>query len=275
MRRFLVMVVLALTLGAGAVQAQEQDVEGGHDHPLVTRMPGYYLSGYDVKEFDVIESPYLSGTEAKWEGKTYRLGYAMKGGTKPVSMAQIARNYEVALKKIGAKVMAADGRMVILRLQKGGDVWVEVQPHNDGTSYDLVIVETKAMAQEVVADAAALKAGIAAEGKVAVYGIYFDSGKAVVLPESEPTLAQIVKLLKDTPKLNLYVVGHTDGTGVIDTNVKLANDRAAAVVKALIGKGIAATRLTAAGAGPYCPVASNRNDAGKARNRRVELVERL
>ena len=275
MHRFLFALAATLGLSFGTAQAQEADILGGHDHPLVTRMPGYYLSSYDEKDFDVVESPYLSGVDAKWEGKAYRLGYSIKASSKPISMAQIARNYEAALKKIGGKVMASDGRMLIVKLPKGATTWIEVQAYNDGTSYSLLIVESKAMEQEVVADAAALKAGIAADGKIAVYGIYFDTGKAVVKPESAPTLEQIVKLLKDSPKLNLYVVGHTDGTGTADANLRLSNDRAMAVVQALIARSIGATRLKAAGAGPYCPVATNRDEAGKARNRRVELVEKL
>ena len=71
----------------------------------------------------------------------------------------------------------------------------------------------------------------------------------------------------------MYVVGHTDNIGILEANLKLSADRADAVVKALTGKGIAASRLKASGVGPYSPVASNRTDEGKARNRRVELVE--
>jgi outer membrane protein OmpA-like peptidoglycan-associated protein len=69
------------------------------------------------------------------------------------------------------------------------------------------------------------------------------------------------------------VVGHTDNAGALDHNLKLSADRAEAVVKSLIGRGIAASRLKAAGVGPYCPVASNHTEEGKAKNRRVELVE--
>jgi predicted dinucleotide-binding enzyme len=102
-----------------------------------------------------------------------------------------------------------------------------------------------------------------------------DTGKAIVKPESEPTLVQMVKLLQQNASLKVFVVGHTDGTGTLETNVKLSADRAAAVVSALTSRGIDASRLKAAGAGPWSPVATNRTDEGKAKNRRVELVERL
>jgi OOP family OmpA-OmpF porin len=129
------------------------------------------------------------------------------------------------------------------------------------------------MKQDVVADAAALGASIAATGKAAVYGIYFDTGKSVVKPESIPALDEITKLLKQNSGLALYVVGHTDYVGALDLNLKLSADRADAVVKALVARGIAASRLKGAGVGPYCPVASNRSEEGRAKNRRVELVE--
>ncbi len=146
---------------------------------------------------------------------------------------------------------------------------------NDGAEYSLVIVEAAPMEQVVVADAAALAKGLAAEGRIALYGIYFDTGKSVVKPESAPTLEQVVKLLKQNAAMQLFVVGHTDGTGPLDANVKLSNERAAAVVKELVGRGIAAARLKAAGVGPWSPLATNRTEEGKAKNRRVELVERL
>ena len=69
------------------------------------------------------------------------------------------------------------------------------------------------------------------------------------------------------------MVGHTDTDGSVESNMKLSSDRAAAVVKSLVENGIQATRLKSSGVGPYCPVETNRTDAGKAKNRRVELVE--
>jgi len=128
------------------------------------------------------------------------------------------------------------------------------------------------MEQDVMADASALSQAIAATGKVAVYGIYFDTGKSEIKPESKPTLDQLDQMLKQNPRLSLYVVGHTDNDGKVEANLKLSADRTAAVVKALVARGIASTRLKSAGVGPYCPEASNKTTEGKAKNRRVELV---
>lgn len=87
------------------------------------------------------------------------------------------------------------------------------------------------------------------------------------------TVDEILKLLRQNSKLKLFVVGHTDTDGSVESNMKLSSDRAAAVVKSLVENGIQAARLKSSGVGPYCPVETNRTDAGKAKNRRVELVE--
>jgi outer membrane protein OmpA-like peptidoglycan-associated protein len=95
-----------------------------------------------------------------------------------------------------------------------------------------------------------------------------------VKPESKPALEEIAKLLKSDAGLKLYVVGHTDNTGVFDANMKLSQDRATAVVNALVSSyGIPVSRLKACGDGPTAPVASNDTEEGRALNRRVELVK--
>ena len=138
------------------------------------------------------------------------------------------------------------------------------------------IIEQKVMEDNLVnVDADAMSKDIDLYGKVALYGIYFDHDKATVKPESEPALAEIAKLLKKRPNLNLYVVGHTDLVGSLEYNINLSRQRAEAVVAALTkSHGIAAARLIPQGVGPLVPVMSNGDDAGRAKNRRVELVER-
>jgi outer membrane protein OmpA-like peptidoglycan-associated protein len=137
-----------------------------------------------------------------------------------------------------------------------------------------VIVEKEAMVQKVVADASLMADSIGETGKVAVYEIFFDFNKADIKPESEPALREIAKLLSEKKTMRLHVVGHTDNVGGYDYNMKLSQARADAVVQALVTKHkVDGTRLKAAGVGPLSPVASNRTEDGKAKNRRVELVE--
>ncbi len=109
------------------------------------------------------------------------------------------------------------------------------------------------------------------EGKVDLYGIYFDSDKAVLKSESEATLRQVLALLKDKPALRIAVAGHTDSQAADAYNLDLSKRRAQAVVAWLTARGVAASRLVAQGFGESQPVADNDSVAGRALNRRVEI----
>ena len=146
---------------------------------------------------------------------------------------------------------------------------------NDRTIAVVDIVEAKAREQKMVTvQAGEMAKAIAGEGRIALYGIYFDFNKAELKPESDPTLEQMAKLLKDMPQLKLLVVGHTDNVGTFPFNTELSQRRAATVVSALTTRfGISKDRLTPVGVSFASPVASNKTEEGRARNRRVELVE--
>lgn len=137
------------------------------------------------------------------------------------------------------------------------------------------IINTTPMEDKMVlVKAEEMENKISDTGRIALYGIHFDFNKADIKPDSGPTIAEIVKLLKESPSLKLLVVGHTDNVGTFEFNQDLSQRRAAAVVKELTSKhGIAAARLSPHGASFISPVATNKTDEGKALNRRVELVE--
>jgi OmpA-OmpF porin, OOP family len=260
-----------LTVGAALAQT---DIEGSKDHPLITRMPDYYISQYNVSEFAGFDPTVIGGKDVHWEGKVYSYGYSRKEGGRPISMLQIVRNYETAIKQAGGKILGGDDRRVAAEIKKEGALTgVYVEAFNEGMLYNLTIVESQIMQQEVVADANAMRKDLADTGKTIVYGIYFDTASAAIKPESEPALVEMVKMLNGSPTLKVYVIGHTDSVGSLESNLKLSSDRAASVVKAITERGIAASRLKSAGVGPYSPVASNDTDEGKAKNRRVEFVK--
>jgi outer membrane protein OmpA-like peptidoglycan-associated protein len=102
-------------------------------------------------------------------------------------------------------------------------------------------------------------------------GVNFETGKAVLLPESQGILDQVAQSLVDNPEVNVEVGGHTDNTGGKETNVTLSQARADAVRDYLIGNGVDGGRITAKGYGPEEPVADNATAAGRAANRRVEV----
>ncbi len=126
----------------------------------------------------------------------------------------------------------------------------------------------------VAVNADSLTSDISRTGHASDYGIYFDTGKADVKPESDATLKEIAKLLQKNAQLKLYVVGHTDNVGNLASNQDLSQRRADAVAQLLSAKyGVLAARLRAIGDGPSAPVASNDSEEGRAKNRRVELVK--
>jgi OmpA-OmpF porin, OOP family len=275
MKTISVLLVAVILVFSSISFAQEKDARGSKDHPLLSRIPNYYISDQANKDFDSYTSPYIDKDNV-WEGKLTQINYTAQEGSKELSFIQIVRNYENAIKKLDGKILLSETRILHAKIEKNNGVtYVSVEAFNDGRNYTLLIVENKPMEDEVAINAASLNKGISETGKIAIYGIYFDTGKSTVKPESKPTIDEIVKMLKQNIRLNLFVIGHTDTDGSLESNLKLSSDRSAAVVKALSENGIQSTRLKSAGVGPYCPVESNRAEGGKAKNRRVELVEML
>ena len=275
MKVILFLTTLFLLCSSGLAQ---EDKAGSKDHPLFNRMPGYRIAHYEDNEFDVLKDfKDENGKKMSVEGHFYYFNYLVKKGSEAASGPQVLRNYANAIKKAGGEVVLEDGCCnVYLKLNSNNKTtWVRVKAYKDAGSYQVWIVEEAEMKQDIVADPKAMGDDIERTGRVAVYGIYFDTDSYTIKPESKPTLTAISELLKTNSGLNLYVVGHTDFTGDLDHNMKLSENRAQAVVDALVKDyGISAKRLIARGVGPLSPVSTNKTDEGKQLNRRVELVER-
>ena len=165
------------------------------------------------------------------------------------------------------------------RPQGNVDLLLMVTDEDDGqklaapTIY-LKVIESKPMnTGEVTVDAKAIGKSLAQNGHIALYGIHFATDKATIEESSASTLTQMAKMLKEQPNTKVFIVGHTDNTGILSHNLALSKARAEAVVKALSSQyGIAASRLSAQGVASFAPVASNEAEAGRALNRRVEMV---
>jgi OOP family OmpA-OmpF porin len=279
-RRLVLMLAIGLLLcplKMALAQSDPSDAAGSQDPPPFSRMLNFHIYSYDMTEFDRYEFPTAPGKTEAVEGRTYRVIYYLNEGNPTPSGLQIVRNYTNAAKAIGGQVVYEyeDGgtQYATLRVAKdGAESWAYVGGASNGM-YNVTVVVKEPMKQDVVADAKTLAASIRDTGRAALYGIYFDTGKWVIKPESAPSLKEIAKLLQADPKLKIYVVGHTDNQGALDMNMKLSKDRGDAVVRALTGEyGVAAARLQAFGVGPLSPVASNLTEEGRAKNRRVELV---
>jgi outer membrane protein OmpA-like peptidoglycan-associated protein len=154
-----------------------------------------------------------------------------------------------------------------------GKTWIEEDVANGGNYKQNILIETQ-LTQDVVANAAQLSSSFAGSGHTVVTGIFFDTGKAEVKPESAAALKEVVNMLQQDPKMKVYVVGHTDNVGALAANMELSRQRAASVVHVLTTQyGVAAARLSPYGDGPYAPVTSNDTEDGRTQNRRGELVK--
>lgn len=273
----IVWLAMILVQTAFVYGSDPNDIAGSKDPALFTRMPGYHIYRYEVKKFDRFEFPIAPDfrTEAQ-EGHHLWIVYDLNEGAKPASGLQITRNYCNAAMSAGGKVLVEfeDGgiQLATLKIVKDQvETWAHIAA--SGNQYSIHVVEKELMKQDVKVDASQLAGSIRSTGRASVYGIYFDSGKSEVKPESTPALTEIAKMLKSDAALRLYVVGHTDNTGTFDNNIRLSNDRALAVIKELTARySIEPSRLKAFGAGPTSPLQSNQTEQGKAKNRRVELV---
>lgn len=262
------LLLCTLLWSAGAAPLPAQDANGCKDSPLITRMPGSTIIRCDNKDYEADDFPLPNNKKQHVEGEYHHLAYAPKQGETPI---HVFRNIETALKMAGFTMDYEDPGNIITAHH--GKTWYHLALHNNG-GYEQEIMIEQEMTQEVTATAAALSGSLTSSGHAVVPGIYFDTGKADVKPESDASLKEVAKLLQQDGTLKVYVVGHTDNVGTLASNMTLSSQRAAAVMNALTTKyGVAAIRLKAFGNGPYAPVTSNDSEDGRALNRRVELVK--
>ncbi len=312
MRRFIV-VLLTFALSvvfsffeiSGGL-AQSGDVAGSRDYPGIGRFTGSVITGYQVKDFDAARlqaAPFQNGkatAERRIEGRITRIAYRANPGP---STLEVSRNFENQLRTAGFETLVAcdtdacggipfteaidvlpipqmwiDGfnyRYYADRKVEGGRETYAVvltSKNNDDVYVQLVVGVVGAIENKMV-DAGEMAKGLREKGHIALYGIYFDTDKAMIKPESRPTLDEIAKLLRGQPQLNVFIVGHTDSQGTLDYNMDLSRRRASAVAAELAKSyQIANSRLGIAGVGFLAPIGSNATDSGRALNRRVELV---
>jgi OmpA-OmpF porin, OOP family len=337
---FLSALALGLTQLAVPVAQLKPDVKGSRDHPMISRVEGARIAGFDQKEFDeyrlvtgtvtgyrddgerwkVLEEALNDKNSRRLEGKVWRLTYEIP---KNRSTLEIIRSYQTELTKAGFKILYQctnlecagplpkeapttygsnvhhgalasllmkranfnvygsfydDQRYIAAQLSRAeGDIYVSLLAVSLAAPHArLDVIEVKPLKSSLVTvDAATLASEMSTRGSVAVYGIYFDTDRAEVKPESRQTLKEIATLLKQNGKLGLIVVGHTDNNGTHEHNLELSRRRAEAVVTALTSDfGVARSRLEAHGVGFLAPVAPNTSEEGRAKNRRVQLLPR-
>jgi OmpA-OmpF porin, OOP family len=276
-RRWL-MAAAMICLCAAPGFAQDKDADGSKDHPMFSRMPGYYIEEYDAQDFSTLE---LNTEPAHTvEGRYWKISYWLTEGARKVGPVQLARNYVDLMTKRGGRKLFDDvdasGGTAVAQMPAGGkNIYLQIAISNSGEVYDLYVVEEAAMEQKVEFTATDLAKALNDTGSVALHNILFDTGKATLKTESAAALATVGELLKNDPGLALEIQGHTDNVGQPATNLKLSQDRAASVKAYLVQTfGIPAARLSTSGFGDTRPLAPNSAEAGRAQNRRVELVKK-
>jgi OOP family OmpA-OmpF porin len=272
------------------------------DHPLVSSYPDAVLRDKAVDDFasfllitGVDGADFLS---LPVEGTLTRIRYESPAGR---SVEEIFANYAGALQAAGLNELfrcadevcgptyagsrwgrfngtiniGADSRYLAGSLMTAGGlayVAIAVAPRQ----HQVTVLEVQEMDQGLVTvDPDALGDELDLYGHVAIPGVFFETGKAELSPESATALAAMAQILEERPSVAVWVVGHTDWTGGFDLNMSLSEARARSVVAALSADyGIDAARLAGYGVGPLSPSASNGSESGRLANRRVELVLR-
>ena len=123
-------------------------------------------------------------------------------------------------------------------------------------------------------DVSAVEKAIQETGKFVTNNILFDTGKATLKQESMIEIMKVADYMKKNPNVRFEVQGHTDNQGSDKINDPLSQQRAEAIVKALEGLGVDGFNLRAVGKGSHEPVADNKTEAGRAKNRRVEFIKK-
>jgi OOP family OmpA-OmpF porin len=269
-----------------SMQAFSQDAEGCKDHVLFTRLQNFVIENCQMNYTSVNFQTGPSNKTRAEEGNvtTLRFSFNSESGAKMPSPLQIIKNYENAIvskggKKVYQGVDDIDGGplgALFSMSVNGKDYWVAVrgmyEPLVNGEvgAFSLIVLEKEAMKQEI--EASEMFKEISASGHIALY-INFETGKAEIKPESQKTVEQIVQMLKDNAALKVSIEGHTDNAGNAASNQTLSENRAKAILNAIIAKGIDKGRLTSKGWGQTKPVDDNGTEEGKAKNRRVEIVK--
>lgn len=186
---------------------------------------------------------------------------------------------EVGTMLAGTSSSGGAGSIVARKERAAGTVYVVLSVEQHAANYvgaliDIVEVEA-AETGLVVVDAEAMGSDIAEYGRVVLDGLVFDFDQATLTPASDAALAEIAEFLAANSDKVFYVVGHTDAVGTFAYNQQLSAARARTVVETLQSRfNVASARLEPHGVGPLTPVFSNTAEAGRDKNRRVELVER-
>ncbi|MBN8550432.1 MAG: OmpA family protein [Deltaproteobacteria bacterium] len=284
--------------------AADKETSLGQEVQLPFELLKFESSEAIVKKVQKFAELPLSGN-LKPRGQVVQIAYRLAPGNAPL---EVIENYKKSYADQGFTVLkdsspiaraesAGDDRDLLLKRAEGdSESYLFVQSFTVKSSWKAgatreyfgslvklnageVIVLVQLVAPKAITgrmvkeDVSYILKQLQSQGKVSLYGIYFDVDKTDLKPESDVVLTEIGKALNEDSALRVNIVGHTDNTGSQAHNQNLSQGRAQAVVAALVSRGVAASRLTSEGKGDSQPVANNDSEEGRAKNRRVELVK--
>lgn len=307
----LIIAITALFFSTNLLAQRTTDIAGSKDYPMVSRFKGSVIEWYQNKNFDryfilSLKDNKISNYEV--DGKITRIQYSVG---KEHSVFEIDKSYENSLKNAGFEILTTlDDKNCGVNLQEqlyndefnginklprealnpGDDEFAYLAAKKKTNNNDIYIVVYTALERGdllITFDAIEVQGmddnlvtvkniaeDISSSGHIAIYDILFDTGKSNIKPESDAALKNIAEYLNAHPAMKFLIVGHTDNVGDFDANIKLSLDRATTVITELTTKfGVKAEQLKAYGDGSTAPIATNSSDEGKAKNRRVEIVE--
>lgn len=260
---------------------QAQDAKECKDPAMFPdRIPNYHIASCKIgKDVELYRWP---GGQYQAMGIRNEVVYKVADPKQGAAPKYVAANYANAISSIGGTLLedpakSTLGDRVTAKVNiNGQEVWVKLSSdtaviNGNFSSYKLVIVQPDASAQ--VVSAQKMLDELKSAGFITLY-LNFDTAKWDIKPGDQTMLQQIVNLLNQNPDLRLAIEGHTDNVGDAASNKTLSQNRANAVLQSLIKNGIAADRLSSDGFGQERPIADNRSEEGRAKNRRVELVKR-
>jgi outer membrane protein OmpA-like peptidoglycan-associated protein len=236
-------------------------------------MPGFYL--YDCSEnYNALDLAIGADEMQYHEGNLMRIDYRFKEGKNP-SWLQVTRNYENAIITLGGKKIFSNQEFASYRLTSDGkDVFIQLKneyPDDpEVIQFALNILEKEGMKQDITAGE--IYAMLTSSGFCPL-NFLFETGKSTIKSESMYLVDEVAEMMQGNETLKVSIEGHTDNVGTAATNKTLSEERANAVMAALVSKGIDQSRLSAKGWGQEKPVADNETEEGRAKNRRVEIVK--
>jgi len=252
---------VTLTLAEPAATPEKLPSQGKGDFPFLAPIAGSQThNGQEINNPLRLTPKGANDPEIVAKSSVIR-SYTLKDG----SQALISRVYHDALVKAGWDIEKEVGTEIIIAHygKKGRNIWAYFVIH--GADYSMEVGAEDAPDQ--------LKSTLASKCHVPIYGVLFDFNKSTLQPASDAILTQVAALMTGNPALKIEVQGHTDNVGTDAYNQALSEDRARSVMTWLTQHGVAAARMTSKGYGKTMPVADNKSDEGRMKNRRVEIAD--